>query len=206
MPRKVDNGALFIWCAPGRKVSSLHPITRDSTNVVKLINKASLLNVWCWQIFLLKSVHRSITEVSSMIDFHNFFLVSTLSLSLSLRCCQKWSREAEGTKYSFQSLDIDNVWYWLVVVATSGGSTKVRMVYWCICWVWPGDLWIIMTAHFNKVCRGHTHTRHTPGQRQHLAADKCRIKAVPVKHSCSLPTLASLVNAPAKFAKTKNFD
>ena len=59
-----------------------------------------------------------------------------------------------------------------------------------------------MTAHFNKVCRGHTQL-HTPGQRQHLAADKCRIKAVPVKHSSSRPTLAYLVNAPAKFAKTK---
>ena len=117
MPRKVDNGALFIWCAPGRKVSSLHPITRDSTNVVKLKNKSSLLNVWCWQIFLLKSVHRSIRQKSlQWLIFISSFLVSTLSWSLSLRCCQKWSREAEGTKYSFQSLDIDNVWYWLVVV------------------------------------------------------------------------------------------
>ena len=74
MPRKVDNGALFIWCAPGRKVSSLHPITRDSTNVVKLINKASLLNVWCWQIFLLKSVHHSIVGRSLCNDWFSYFL------------------------------------------------------------------------------------------------------------------------------------
>ena len=45
-------------------------------------------------------------------------------------------------------------------------------------------------AHFNKVCPG-----HTPA---HLAsvnttADKCRIKAVPVKHASRLPPLAYLV-------------